>query len=73
MFYMFVSLDIIYKDAGRKEKKRFVRRVMSDGRDMLPFSRFTHTTQRHKALTNESGKMIFSLAYAYACAPTVHS
>ena len=30
---------------------------------------------RHKdiALANESGKVIFSLAYSYACAPTVQS
>ena len=38
-----------------------MRRVISDGHDMLPFSRFTHATQRHKALADASGKVIFRL------------
>ena len=37
MFYMFVSLDIIYEDAGRREKKSFARRVISRWSRYAPF------------------------------------
>ena len=32
-----------------------------------------HIRQNDNALANERGKVIFSLAYSYTCAPTVQS
>ena len=67
MFYMFVSLDIVYEDAGRREKKSFMRRVMLDVRDMLPFSRFTHTTERQCTSKREWKSYLFACLFLCLC------
>ena len=67
MFCMFVSLDIVYEDVGRREKKRFVRRVISDGRDMLPFCRFAHTTQGHCTSKREWKSYLFACLFLCLC------
>lgn len=70
---MFVSLDIRRRKTEGKEKFR----EEADARysRYAPFSPiYTYdTTTIYKALAkNDSGKVIFSLAYACACAATVH-
>lgn len=69
---MFVSLDIRRRKTEGKEKFR----EEADARcsRYAPLSPiYTYdTTTIYKALANERGKVIFSLAYAYAYAPTVH-
>ena len=65
MFYMFVRLDI--RRRRTKGKESFVKRVMSDGHDMLPFSRFTHTTQQHCTSKREWKRYHFACLFLCLC------